>query len=208
MRWPKWGLAGLAGLAGVSFWLLLAGPDQLLGLDLGNAGVALLVLVAWTTLYGISTAPRGELDEMVAPGEWRAWTGLGFTAMVAAYLVLKAEVIAGAVDLRDLGGIGRNIVLLLVAWAVISQVLSGRWKGQVLEDERDREIERMAAGWARGALVVVVIGFVVLFGFTPVDRLAWATPIAIAHLLLFGLVLHSLVEQAVTVAAYWRDRHA
>ena len=208
MRWPKWGLAGLAGLAGVSFWMLLAGPGQLFGLDLGNAGVALLMLVAWTALYGISAAPRGELDETVSPGEWRAWVGLGFTALVAAYLLLKAELIAGAVDLRDLGGMGRNIVLLLVAWGVISQVLSGRWKGQVLEDERDRDIERRAAGWARAALVVVTLCFVVLFGFTPVDRLAWATPIAIAHLLLFGLVLHSLVEQAVTAGAYWRDRRA
>lgn len=207
MRWPKWGLAGLAGLAGVSFWMLLAGPGQLLGVDLGNAGIALLMLVAWTTLYGISAAPRGELDDTVSPGEWRAWVGLGFTAMVAAYLLLKADVIVGAVDLRDLGSIGRNIVLLLVAWAVISQVLNGRWKGQVLEDERDREIERLAAGWARGALVAVTLVFVVLFGFTPVDRLAWASPIAIAHLLLFGLVVHSLVEQAVMVRAYWRDRH-
>ena len=208
MRWPKWGLAGLAALAGVSFWMLLAGPDRLFGIELGNAGVGLLLLVAWTTLYGLSAAPKGELDETVSPGEWRAWVGLGFTAMVAAYFILKADVIAGAADLRDLDGIGRSIVLLLVAWAVISQLLAGRWKGKVLEDERDRDIERIAASWARIALVVVVVGFVVLFGFTPVERLAWATPIAISHLLLFGLVLHSLVEYAVTAGAYWRDRHA
>lgn len=208
MRWPKWGLAVLAALAGLSFWMLLAGPREILGLELGKVGVGLVILVAWTSLYGVSAAPRGELEEVVSPGEWRAWVGLGFTAMMAAYLLVKANVIAGAVDLRDLGGIGRNIVLLLVAWAIIAQVLSGRWKGQVLEDERDREIERKAACWARAALVGVMFVFVVLFGFTPLDRLAWATPIAISHLLLFGLVCHSLVEYAVTVGAYWRDRRA
>lgn len=207
MRWPKWGLAVLVALAGLSFWLLLAGPGPLLGFDRGNLGVGLSALVAWTLLYGISAAPRGELDDALSPGEWRAWVGLGFTAMVAAYLLLKADVILGAVDRRDLGGIGRNIVLLLVAWAVVSRLLGGRWKGKVLADERDREIEGMAAGWARGTLVAAMLVFVVLFGFTPPDRLAWATPIATAHLLLFGLVWHSLVEYAVTVGAYWRDRH-
>lgn len=208
MRWPKWGLAGLVALAGLSFWLLLAGPEEILGLDLGKFSIGVSALVAWAALHGVTAAPRSELDDDVSPGEWRAWVGLGFTAMVAAYLLVKADVIAGAGDLRDLGKVGGNIVLLLIAWAVVAQALSWRWKGQVLEDERDREIEGTAAGWARGALVAVVIGFAVLFGFTPVDRLAWATPIVIAHLLIFALVWHTLVEYSVTVIAYWRDRRA
>jgi hypothetical protein len=208
MRWPKWGLAVLVALAGLSFWALLAGPEEVLGLDLGKFSIGLTALVAWATLHGVTAAPRGELDEAVSPGEWRAWVGLGFTAMVAAYLLAKADVVAGAGNLRDLGKVGGNIVLLLVAWAAVGQALRWRWKGRVLEDERDREIEAMAAGWARGALVAVVVGFAVLFGFTPADRLGWATPIAIANLLVFGLVWHTLVEYAATVVAYWRDRRA
>ena len=208
MRWPKWGLAGLLALAGLSFWVLLAGPEEILGLDLGKFSIGLSALVAWAALHGVTAAPRGELDEVVSPGEWRGWVGLSFTAMVAAYLLAKADVIAGAGDLRDLGKVGGNIVLLLIAWAVVGQALRWRWKGQVLEDERDREIEGMAAGWARGALVAVTVGFAVLFGFTPAERLEWATPIAIAHLLVLGLVWHTLVECAATVIAYWRDRRA
>ncbi|GAB2652476.1 hypothetical protein GCM10027193_02130 [Arenimonas aestuarii] len=195
-------------LAGASFWMLLAGPEEILGMDLGKLSVGLSVLVAWLALYGVTAAPRGELDDEVSPGEWRAWIGLGFTALVAAYLLTKADVIAAASDHRDLGRIGRNIVLLLIAWAVVSQTLQWRWQGKVLEDERDRDIERKAAGWARAALVAVVLGLAFMFGFSPAERLAWATPITIAHLLLFGLVWHSLVEYAVTVAAYWRDRRA
>lgn len=208
MRWPKWGLAGLLAVSGLSFWALLAGPEVVLGLDLGKFSIGVSALVAWAALHGITAAPRGELDDALSPGEWRAWVGLGFTAMVAAYLLAKAGVIAGAGDLRGLGKVGGNVVLLLVAWAVVVQALGWRWKGQVLEDERDREIEAMAAGWARGALVAVVVGFAVLLGFTPADRLAWATPVAMAHLLVSGLVWHTLVEYAATVAAYWRDRRA
>lgn len=206
MRWPKWGLAGVVALAGVAFWMLLAGPDQTLGIDLGGFGFGLMVLVAWLAVHGISAAPRGELDDAVSPGEWRAWVGLGFTAVAVAYLLAKADLIVGATDLRDLGGIGRNLVLLLVSWAVVSQVLQWRWKGKVLEDERDREIEVRAAVWARCALVFLVIGIAIMLAMSPPARLAWATHIAIAHLLVFALVWHSLVEYAVTALSYWRDR--
>lgn len=206
MRWPKWGLAGLVVLAGVAFWLLLAGPKDVLGVDPGGFGFGLLVLVTWTAVHGISVAPRGELDDAVSPGEWRAWIGFGFTAVVAGYLLAKADVIAGADDLRDLGRIGRNIVLLMITWAVIAQVLRWRWQGKVLEDERDRDIEVRATGWARIALVFCVIGLAVMFGFTPAERLEWATPITTAHLLVFALVWHGLVEYAVAAVSYWWDR--
>jgi uncharacterized membrane protein len=206
MRWPKWGLAGVVALAGVAFWMLLAGPDQTLGIDLGGFGFGLMVLVAWLAVHGISAAPRGELDDAVSPGEWRAWIGLGFTLVALAYLLAKADLIVGATNLRDLRGIGRNLVLLLVSWAVVSQVLQWRWKGKVLEDERDREIEVRAAVWARFALVFVVIGIAVTLALSPPATLAWATHIAIAHLLVFALVWHGLVEYAVTAISYWRDR--
>lgn len=206
MRWPKWGLAGVVALAGFAFWLLLAGPGDVLGVDLGGFGFGLLVLVAWASMHAVSVAPRGELDDAVSPGEWQAWVGVGFTLVVLAYLLLKADVIAGARDLRDLGRIGRNIVLLLVSWAVVAQVLRWRWKGKVLEDERDREIAVRAAAWGRCALVVVVIGVAVTLSLTPPARLAWATPIVVAHLLVFAVVWHSLVEYAVAGVSYWRDR--
>jgi uncharacterized membrane protein len=206
MPWPKWGLLGVVALAGVAFWMLLAGPDQTLGVDLGGFGFGLMVLVAWLAVHGILAAPRGELDEVVSPGEWRAWIGLGFTVVAVVYLLAHADLIVGATDLRGLRGIGRNLVLLLVTWAVVSQVLQWRWKGKVLEDERDREIEVRAAVWARCALVFVVVGIAVTLALSPPAYLAWATHIAIAHLLVFALVGHALVEYAVTAISYWRDR--
>ena len=208
MAWPKWGLAGVVGLALVAFWILLAGPEEILGVDLGGFGIGLSTLVAWLAIYGISAAPRGELDESVSPGEWKAWIGAGFSALVVGYLLTKADVIAGATDMRDLGRIGRNIVLLVIAWAVVSQVLQWRWKGAVLADERDREIEARAARWGRTAMEVAVIGIAVTLGLTPAERLEWATPIVIAHLLIFALVVSCLVEYAVTGLSYRKDRRA
>jgi hypothetical protein len=206
MRWPKWGLAGLVALALVSFWLLLAGPEELLGIDLGGLGIALATLVSWAAIHGIVVAPRGELDRVVSPGEWKAWIGFGFTLLVAAYLLMKRDVIAGAGDWHDLGRIGRNIVLLVIAWAVVSRVLSWRWKGAVLADERDRTIEVRAAGWGRGAIMAGVIAVAVTLGLSPAERLAWATPLVIAHLLVLAMVWSCLVEYAVAGIAYWRDR--
>ena len=208
MRWPKWGLAGFVALAGLSFWVLLAGPEEILGLDLGKFSIGVSALVAWATLHGITAAPRGELDDTVSPGEWRAWVGLVFTAMVAAYLVAKSGVIAGADDMRALGKVGGNVVLLLIAWAVVGQALRWRWKDRVLEDERDREIEVLAVVRARGVLLTLVIMLAVTLAFTPAAELAWATPLALAHLLVFGVVLQTLAEYAATVHAHWRDRRA
>ena len=208
MRWPKWGLGGVVALALVAFWVLLAGPEEILGLDLGGFGIGLSALVAWLAIHGISAAPHGELDEQVSPGEWRAWIGAGFSALVAGYLLAKGDVIASAADLHDLGRIGRNVVLLLIAWMVVSAVLERRWKGAVLADERDRAIETRAAAWGRSATMVAVIAIAVTLALTPAARLAWATPLVIAHLLVFALVVSQLVEYAVTGVAYWRGRRA
>jgi hypothetical protein len=206
MRWPKWGLAGLVALAIVAFWILLAGPDEILGIDLGGFGIGLSALVAWAAIHGITVAPRGELDETVSPGEWKAWVGLGFSVLVAGYLLAKSDVIASVSDYRDLGRIGRNVVLLVIAWAVVSHVLAWRWKGGVIEDERDREIEARATSWGRGATVFVVFGIAVVLGLSPASRLAWATPILVAHMLVFALIWGSIMEYVVTAFSYWRDR--
>jgi phosphatidylglycerophosphate synthase len=91
---------------------------------------------------------------------------------------------------------------------VVSQVLQWRWKDAVLADERDRDIAVRAAAWGRMATVVAVIGIAVTLGLTPAARLAWATPIVIAHLLIFALVVSCLVEYAVSGVSYWQDRRA
>lgn len=206
---PRWGFAGLLAVAAIALWLLLAGPARVLGFDAGNAGMALLVATAWAALWAIQRMPRAG-DDAVAPGEWRAWIGLGFMLAALAYSLAKADVLSAApiFENPDARAVGRNIAMLVVAWIVLSAVLRGRSDGAVQEDERDREIERNASGWARGALTLCVIGVAVMLALSPSAKLAWATPPAIANLLVFALLWSSVVEHAVTAISYVRDRRA
>jgi hypothetical protein len=72
MSLRRWGRAGLLAVAGIAFWLLLAGPSDLLGLDTGQAGTALLVTVAWVSMYLVSRLPGDELGAAASPAEWKA----------------------------------------------------------------------------------------------------------------------------------------
>ena len=208
MQLRRWHIAGLAAIALPALWLLLAGPGQVLGVDTGKLGMFLLVTAAWTSLWALSQLPPGEDEARVSPGEWKAWIGLGFMLVATVYFMAKLHLIGGeSVPHAPLSSaVARNLVLLLVAWAVLSQVIASRWKGRVQEDERDREIEAGASEWGRGGLVFVVIALAVLFGFSPIDRLQWATPFMVANLLVFALMWGWLVEYAATVVMYWRDR--
>lgn len=209
MTMRGWGLAGLLAVAGLSLWLLIASPSALLGFDGGRLGVALLVTTAWGSLLWLHRVPRSAFEGRAALGEWRAWIGLGFMAVAVAYYLAKLQVFQGAEIWRnpEAGAVGRHLVLLLVAWAVLSQVLSSRWRGAVGEDERDREIARHAADWGHGALMFCVIGIAVTLGFSPASRLAWATPAMVSGLLVFALMGGWLFEYAASAVYYWRDRH-
>lgn len=209
MMTRSWGLAGLLAVAGLSLWLLLASPSAVLGFDGGKVGVALLVTTAWMSLWILQRVPRSEFEGRAALGEWRAWIGLGFMAVAVAYYLAKVQVFQGAEMWRnpDAGAVGRKLVLLLIAWAVLSQLLRSRWKGAVEEDERDREIARHAADWGHGALIFGMIGIAVTLGFSPASRLAWATPPMISSLLVFALMWGWLCEYAASAVYYWRDRH-
>lgn len=202
----KWWLLLVGAM--LAFWALLAGPDVLFGVDLGKWGTALLVTVAWVSMFAVSQAPPGEAEHGLSPGEWKAWVGVAFMLAATGYFLAKAHVFAEGTVADNYGAraVGRNLVLLLVAWSVLLGVLGARWKGRVQEDERDREIEKQAAGWGRGGLMFVVIGLAVMLAFSPADRLAWATHFMIANLLVFALMWGWLCEYAATAVMYWRDR--
>lgn len=200
--------AGLLVVAGLALWLLLAGPSRILGVDSGNLGVMLLMTTAWVSLYAISRMPRDAGQEGMSPGEWRAWLGVGFMLVASVYFLGHVRVFGqgSAWNNPDASRVGRNLVLLLIAWTVLSGVMASRWRGLVQEDERDRLIERHALGWGRTGLVVFVIGLALMLGFSPPDRLQWATHFMIANLLVFALMLGLLVEYVATGLHYWRDR--
>lgn len=202
------GLLGLAALAILALWLLLAGPGHLMGIDTGKAGFALLMATVWGSLYALYRWPRGELDGAVSPGEWQAWIGTIFMAQLTAYVLVQSLGFSGAPLLEnpDARAIGGNVVMLIIAWLVVSSVMRSRWKGRVQEDERDREIDRVASDWGSGALAVCIIGIAVMLGISPAEKLAWATPLKIAHLLVFALLWSGLVRYAATAIQYWHER--
>lgn len=208
MRGNRGVFAALVIVASIALWLLLAGPATVLGIDTGNAGVALLMTAAWVSLYAISRMPDGGIGQAVSPGEWRAWLAFGFTAAIAVYAIAHAAVFQGPPLYRnpDAGRVGRNVAMLAIAWMVLSNVLGTRWRAKVQEDERDRAIEARAASFARTSLALYVIGLAVMLGFSPSEKLAWAPLPMVAHLLVIGLILSCMVEYGVTAVAYWRDR--
>ena len=209
MMLRRWAWLALLVSAGLALWLLLAGPSKVLGFDPGKLGMVLLVATAWISLYSVSQIPKGELEAVVSPGEWRAWVGTGFMLVAIVYFLSKASVFehGPAWGNPDASAVARNLVMLLIAWAVLSSVMSTRWKGVVQEDERDREIEKQASGWGRGALVAVIIGLAVMLGFSPAAKLEWASHFMIANLLVFALMWGWLCEYAATAVMYVRDRH-
>ena len=208
MSLRRWGVIGLLAVAGVAFWLLLAGPPELLGVDTGQAGTALLVTVAWVSMYAVSRLPRGELGALASPAEWKAWIGAGFMAVAIGYFLAKIEVFAAAEVFGDpgAGAVARNLVLLLVAWTILSSVMASRWKGAVEEDERDRAIAARAAGMGRIALIVYVIGLAVTLGLSPAAKLQWASHFLVANLLVMAVMWGGLFEYAASAVLHWRAR--
>ena len=202
-----WTRSALIVVAGCALWLLLAGPQELFGWDTGQFGMVLLVTSAWGLLYVVSRMSGEDLQRSASPAEWKARIGAGFTAVAMVYFFAKLHVLKDATLPHDpdATAIGRNLVLLLIAWLVLSEVLASRWKGAVEEDERDREIAVLAAGWGHRALIFCIVGIVML-SFTPADRLEWATPLVIGNLLIFALMWGWLCEYIATLAYYRRDR--
>lgn len=203
--WMRWGL--IVG-AGCVLWLLLSGPKQLLGWDAGQLGMALLVASAWGLLYAVSQMPREALERSASPAEWKARIGAGFTSIAMIYFLSKMSLFNDATVLQNphANAVGRNLLMLLIAWTILSEVLASRWKGAVEADERDREIAALAAGWGRGALIFCIMGIAVTLGFPPRHTLEWATPLMIGNLLVFALMWGWLCEYVATLLYYRRDR--
>ena len=206
-RSPRFLVPLLLAVAAIAAVLLLQ-DGRWLGLDTGAAGTALLVLAAWGALFALGRADLSAFENAVSPGEWRAWIGTAFTAVAVAYFVSKLHVFQSADLLRDpaVRAVTGRLVTLLVAWTVLSSVLDARWKHRVQRDERDAEIERHAAAWGRGATVAGIVVLAVLLGFSPPERLEWATPPLIANQLVLLVMVGSLFEYAASALRYMADR--
>jgi uncharacterized membrane protein len=201
-------------LSVLAFCVLFVLPD----IDLGWPGGLAVLAASWLVWYLLwatlqESAAAAKTDESLAPvspGEQRAWIGLAFTVAILVYYATRgAQMVAADGSMApEASAIGRHIGMLVVAWLVVMQVLRKRWRDTVEEDERDRQIQGHASGWARMGLSVFVIGLAVMFAFSPLDHLAWAKPMTLSNLLMTGLIATSLLEYAVTGLAYWRDRRS
>jgi len=203
--------AVLVPLSVIAFLVLFVLPDVRLGWP-GSLAVLLGAWTVWYLLWSTARAPAAAGDEAVAamsPGEQRAWIGLVFTLAILVYFGLRAPrmVAPDGGMAPEAAAIARHIAMLVISWLVVMQVLRQYWRDRVEADERDRAIQARATDWARGGLVVFVIGLAVTFAFSPLERLAWAGPMTISNLLIAGLVGSCLLEYLVTGLAYWRGRH-
>ena len=204
-------LAVLVPLSLLAFWVLFVLPD----IDLGWPGGLAVLAASWTvwyllwvTLQSPAANVGGEGKPSASPGEQSAWIGLVFTAAILAYYALRASQMVAVDGSRapEASAIGRHIGFLIVIWLVVMQLLRNRWRDRVEEDERDKIIAARAGAWARYGLSLFLIALAVTFAFSPVDRLQWAKPMAVANLMMVALIGSSLLEYAVTGLAYWRDR--
>lgn len=202
----RWAFVGLLAVAGLATWLLMAGPDTLLGVDTGNAGMVLLITATWVSLYLISRMPRGDVEFVVSPGEWKAWIGVGFMVAAISYFLSHLQVFAHAGPWEGANIVGRNLVMLLIAWTILSSVLKSQWQGEVEEDERDRQITIRSKDWGYGALISCVIGLALTLGFSPAHELEWASHFMIGNLLVLSLMVARLFEHAARAVLYLRDR--
>jgi len=203
----------LVPLSVLAFYVLFVLPD----IDLGWPGGLALLAASWTVWYLLwSTLRRrvqpdagGEALASASPGEQQAWIGLLFTAAILIYFASRSSLMVD-VDgsmAPEASRIGRHIGFLIVGWLVVMAVLRQHWRDAVEQDERDRAIQARASGWARCALVVLVIALAVMFAFTPLDHLRWARPMVLSNLLMAGVIASSLLEYLVTGLAYWKERH-
>ena len=198
----------LLAVAGVGLWVLLAGAESLFGMDLGGVGFAVLVLSAWSALHAVWRLSLTDAELEVSPAEWKAWIGTAFMGAALVYFIARIHVFQtpGLADSPEARDVGRNLVLLLVAWTVLSSTIGRRWKDRVQEDERDREIEREAARWSRHAVTAMIVVLAVLLGISPAERLQWATFPVIANLLVLVLMVGSLVDNGASALRHWLDR--
>lgn len=189
----------------LGLWLIFWAPDgisflrSLLGGSLLGLGASQAAIQLWAR-------PKTRLEDMTSPAEASAWISLICVGAITLYLLVNTSTLAASGSGREAGQIGVRLMMILVFWMVISTVIRSRRGSAVLEDERDRAIDARAEAWARGAMTLCLISLVVMLGFSPAEKLRWATPTMLACQLLFVLLSASVVRNAVVVVMYWRAR--
>lgn len=191
--------------AAMALWLIVSVPSRWFGLDTGAIGAALMLLVAWSGLW-LSSRLKEEGESNVSPGEQQAWVALAFTGLIGGLMVYQSNLLLGAKSVADLRELGRPIAMLVVGWIIFSAILRQRIGNRIQHDERDRDVERASDIAGYTSLCIAIMILVVLLGFSPPEKLVWATPLVLANLLVFVLVLANLIANITAISLYRRDR--
>jgi hypothetical protein len=101
-----------------------------------------------------------------------------------------------------------NLVVLLIAWGVVSASIRGAEPDAVESDERDERLRRAADRAGDWALSIVVVWCVGLLVALPGERLVWwLAPLVAANVLIGILIAKSLAEHLYLVSRYaWGRR--
>ncbi|HUD41651.1 MAG TPA: hypothetical protein VMR06_06580 [Dokdonella sp.] len=199
------GLFWLLAPAALGLWLLVAIPSRWHGIDTGSIGAGVLLAAAAAGLWLSGRIPD-DGGSARAPGEQGRWVALVFTGAVGALMLAHAGAFAAARTIAELDGIGRPVAMLLVGWLILASVARRRPGAGVQEDERDRAVAHAADAASHVVLALAVIAIAVTLGLTPPARLGWASPIAVASLLMFALVAAAFAGHVAALWQYRRDR--
>jgi len=206
-----WGVLALA-LTGALASLF--GPDQSLwGHNLRSLGAMVFGFTLWFGAWLYARYP----DRIFAPAwsiaERRAWTALVFAALIfVAYLRFMWGVAAMPevpVSVHELPAehFIANLVVLLIAWAVVSSSLRGKEPDAIEADERDLRLRRAADHVGDWALTILIAWCAGLLAFQPAERLSWwLAPLVAANVLIGILIVKALVEHVYLVGRYAWDR--
>ena len=197
--------SGLAA-ALVGFWFVFWPPGLIDQAPWYAIGPLLLAVGTAVAALQLSVRTLAGVEERMAPAEIGAWLLLVYTTAIAAWVLAYAHLLMDGWSRSDMRSASIRLMMLVLPYLVVSTVMRARRGKAVLEDERDRQIEIRAVQWGRGALVACIFGVMLMLAFSPAYKLQWATPPAIATMLLFALVWGWLVEAAAKVAMYLWDR--
>lgn len=206
-----WGVLALA-LAGALASLF--GPqERWWGLDVGSLGATVFGFTLWTGAALFAAYPERIFPSAWSIAERRAWAGLFFVLVIfIAYLRFMCalggmERIPATLDDLPAERFIWNLVVLLIAWAVVSATIRGRGEEIIEADERDLRLRRAADRVGDWLLTILIAWCVGLLIGQPSERLTWwLAPMIAANVLVGILIAKTLVEHVYLVGRYAWDR--
>lgn len=192
----------------------LFGPqERWWGLDIGSLSSTVFGFTLWIGAGLFAAFPERIFSPDWSTAERRAWAGLFFVVLIYLVYLRFMWSLSGLTEIPDsihelpAEHFVGNLVVLLIAWAVVSSTMRGRESGEIESDERDLRLRAAADRVGDWVLTVLIVWCVGLLIGKPTDRLAWwLAPMIAANVLVGILVTKTLVEHVYLVGRYAWDR--